>query len=223
MGTSVRGSSSAYTLFGKTRCAVLALLYTHPDQAFHTREIIRMAGAGLGAVQRELQRLTEASIVVRRAEGHQVYYQANRSSPIYEELRGLVVKTMGVADVLRAALAGLAGRIGVAFLYGSTARGADRADSDVDLLIVGDVSFAEVVAALRAAQEVLQREVNPAVYPPGEFRHKLADGHHFLTTVIREPKVFLIGDEHGLEDLASQRMGDPMSEPGRFLTRKPRR
>src|SRR5205807_9201083 len=126
------------------------------------------------------------------------FYQANRQCPLFPELQGLLVKTVGVADVLRAALAGLADRIQVAFLYGSMVKGSARSGSDVDVLVVGEVTFAELVRALGAAQERLGREVNPSVYPPNEFCRKLAQQHHFLTSVLREPKVFLVGDEHEL-------------------------
>ena len=196
----------ASALFGKTRRSVLALLYTRPEQALHLRAISRAVGGGLGAVQRELQRLAAAGILLRRVSGQQVYYQANQECPIFSELRDLVIKSVGVADVLRLALEPLADRIQVAFVYGSLARGAVGPASDVDVLIVGRVTFAEAVAALAQPQETLGREVNPAVYPPAEFGRKLLGGNHFLNTVIHEPKVFLIGDEHGLAELAAQRL-----------------
>ena len=216
MGTSMDELTIAAALFDKTRRSILALLYTHPDEAFHVRAVARAANAGMGAVHRELQRLAIAGILLRRVEGRQVYYQANRQCPIFADLQGLVIKTMGVADVLRGSLAGLADRIELALLYGSLARGTAGADSDVDVLIVGTISFAEAVAALRPAQEALRREVNPSIYPPAEFSDKLASGNHFLTTVIREPHVFLIGGEHELARLAAPWLGDgaPDQPPG---------
>jgi len=192
----------ATALFGKARLSVLGLLYSHPDEAFYLREIIRRVGAGQGAVQRELARLTEVGILLRRVDGSQVYYQANKGCPIFNELRGLVIKTVGVIDVLRAGLADLAERTGVAFVYGSTAKGTAKADSDVDILVVGSVTFGEVASALARAQETLQREVNATVYPTAEFQEKLAQGHHFVSQVVREPKLFIIGGEHELEGLA---------------------
>lgn len=207
MGTSTAPHLTCGTaLFGQTRRALLALFYGHADQAYYLREIARAAGLGLGAVQRELQRLTAAGIITRNVRGRQVYYQANRESPIFPELKSLVIKTVGVGDVLRSALAPLAGKIRVAFLYGSLAQGDERAGSDVDLLLVGQASFGEVVNALSAAQETLAREVNPTVYDPTEFRRKLAARHHFLTSVMRSQKTFLIGDERELGRLASKRM-----------------
>lgn len=194
------------TLFGKTRRAVLSLLFTHTDEAFYLRQIVRAIGAGLGAVQRELKRLTEAGIIRRTVRGRQVYYQANPDCPLFAELRGLVIKTAGVGDVLRAALAPLADRIHLALIYGSLARGEERRSSDIDVLVVGEVTFGEVVAILAPAQETLGREINPNVYPSAEFRSKLAAGHHFLRTVIGGPKLFLIGDEYELARLAKKRL-----------------
>jgi len=206
MGATPLLSTISSALFGKTRRAVLALLYSHPDRQFGMREIATAAGAGQGSAQRELRRLTKAGILLRQVEGKRVYYQANRDCPVFAELQSLMVKTTGVADVLRTALAGLADRIHVAFIYGSVANGSFRATSDVDVLIVGAVTFAEAVSVLSPTQEKLRREVNPSVYPSEEFRRKLRGGNHFLTAVIREPKVFLIGGEHELAELAEERL-----------------
>lgn len=206
MDTFLQNDNLSGTLFGKTRRAVLSLLYSHTDESFYLREIARAAGVGLGAVQRELARLSDAGIIRRTVRGNQVYYRANPECPIFAELQSLVVKTAGVGDVLRAALTSLATRIQVALIYGSFARGKERRGSDVDLLVVGDVTFAEVVSALGEAQETLGREINPTVYPPAEFRSKLGEGHHFLTSVSKEPRIFLIGDEHELERLAKKRL-----------------
>lgn len=206
MGTISAVCALSDALFAKARRAVLGLLYTHPDETYYVREIVRHAGAGQGGVQRELARLAAAGILRRSVRGRQVYYQANADCPIYPELRAILVKTAGVADVLRAALAPLTGRIRVAFLHGSVARGKERPGSDIDVLLVGDVRFSEAVAALSPAQEPLGREVNPVVYPPAEFRSKLAAGHHFLKTALKESKIFLVGDSHELERLAEKRL-----------------
>jgi predicted nucleotidyltransferase len=208
MSTTTSADTLAAALFGKTRRNVLALLYAHPDQAFYLREVMLRTGGGPGAVQRELKRLSEAGIILRSARGRQVYYQANRPCPIFTELHGLVIKTTGVADVLRNALARLADGIEVAFVFGSLAKGTGTGASDVDVMVVGEAAFAEVSAVLGPAQEKLGRDVNPSVYPPEEFQRKLAHGHHFLTTVLREPKVYLIGDEHELARLAQGRLAD---------------
>lgn len=195
-------------LFGKTRRAVLSLLYSHPDEAFYLRQLVRAAGVGSGAVQREVRRLYEAGIIRRMVRGRQVYYQANSECPVFVELRGLIVKTAGVGDVMRAAMASLADRISFAFIYGSVARGEEYRGSDLDVLVVGDVSFAEIVLAVGQSQEMLGRDINPTVYPSAEFRSKLATGHHFLETVLKETKIFLIGDENELARLAGKRLAD---------------
>jgi len=195
--------SIASALFGKTRRAVVGLLYAQPDEAFYLREILRATGVGRGALQRELGRLTAAGILRKTQRGRQVYYQANAACPVFADLRGLVLKTVGVADVLRDALARLAERIDVAFVHGSLAAGEATSESDVDLLVVGRVTFAEVAAATGGCEERLGRDVNPTVYPPAEFREKLEAGHHFLKTVRDGAKIFLIGDQHDVERLAT--------------------
>jgi len=188
-------------LFGVARRRVLALLFGHADEAYHLRQVVRETGLSAGGVHRELGQLAEAGIVTRRQQGRQVYFQANAASPIFAELKSLIVKTAGVADVLREALAPLAASIDVAFVYGSVARGEERRASDVDLLVVGDASFAAVTQALAPAQRRLDREVNPTVYEPGEFRQKLTAGHHFLSSVTKREKLFLFGNEHDLRRL----------------------
>ena len=206
LGTNESWDNLAAALFGKAQQSVLGLLFGRPDESFYVREIVRATRAGQGAVQRELKRLADSGIIERVERGRQVYYQANRHCPIFAELLGLIVKTAGVGDVLRAALAALKGRIAVAFIFGSFAGGEPRKASDVDVLVVGDVTFAEVVSALGPAQERLGRDVNPSVYPPAEFRQKLAAGHHFLTSVLNGPKIFLIGGERELAGLAEKRL-----------------
>ncbi len=204
MSTLPETDNLSKTLFGKTRRAVLSLLYSHIDEAYYLRQIARAAGVGLGAVQRELKRLSDAGIIQRIVRGHQVYFQANPRCPVFEELRKLVVKTVGMGTVLQAALAPLGDRIRVAFVYGSIARGEERLGSDVDILIVGKVTFGEVVSSLREAQKTTGREINPTVYPVAEFRSKLAAGHHFLNAVLKGPMFFLVGDERELARLAKK-------------------
>jgi len=190
-------------LFGKTQRALLALFFARPEQSFYLRQIVRLAGIGQGAAQRELARWVEAGLLVRTQRGHQVHFQANRESPVFAELKALTVKTAGVADVLREALAAVADRVTLAFVHGSVARGTEKAGSDVDVVVVGKVRFGAVAAALSEAQAVLGREVNPMVYSEREFRDKVNAGHHFLKTVMDEPKLFLIGGERELKRLGA--------------------
>lgn len=130
----------------------------------------------------------------RTRRGNQVYFQANPQCPVFAELRGIVLKTAGVGDVLRAALAPIAGRIQLAFVYGSIARGEPRQDSDIDLCVVGNVTFAEIVEALASAQETLSREINPTVYSTDEFSRKLAERHPFISNALTGARIVLIGD-----------------------------
>ncbi|MCC6741398.1 MAG: nucleotidyltransferase domain-containing protein [Planctomycetia bacterium] len=205
------GSDPASALFGATRRRVLGWLFAHPGESFYLREIARRSGAALGAVQRELAALTAAGILERSARGHQVFFSANPVSPIFPELQSLLVKTTGVRDVFLAALAPLADRIRLALLFGSAARGELRPGSDLDLLVVGSVPFADVAAALIPAQERLGRDVNPSVYPESEFRAKLRSRHHFLTSVLAAPFVYVMGGPGELEGLGAKRVGDRAS------------
>lgn len=206
MGSKQITASLSATLFGKTRQALLGQLYSHPDEAFYVRQLIRVVRGGLGAVQRELKELTQAGIIQRQVRGRQVYYQANAQCPIYAELRGIVLKTAGAADVLRGHLQSLAKHIRVAFVYGSVARGEEGRGSDIDLMVIGDASFGDVVTALGPAQNALGREINPTAYSADEFRKKVAAKHHFVTTVFKGPKLFVLGEERELTRLVRERL-----------------
>ena len=195
----------ASLLFGGYRREVLALLLLHPDLSLHVREIARATGKIPGTLVRELNQLAEGGVLVRRPVGNQIHYQANTGCPIYEELRGILKKTSGLADVLREALGPLADKVRAAFVYGSVARGDERAGSDLDVMIVGDAKFADVVHALGPAQEALRREINPNVYRTSEFGAKLAAGEPFLNRVMEDPKIYLIGADDDLRQSASHR------------------
>lgn len=206
MSTHPPSDNLSETLFGKTRRAVLSLLYSHIDDAFYLRQIVRTAGVGLGAVQRELKQLSDAGIIQRIVRGRQVYYQANPQCPVFAELKALVMKTVGIGGIVQAALSPLADRIRIAAIYGSTARSEEQRGSDVDLLIVGEATFAVVVSALHQAESTINREINPTIYSIGEFQSKISAGHHFLNTIVGKPMVFLIGDERELAKLAKKRL-----------------
>jgi len=201
-------SSIANALFGQTRRKVLGLLFGHPEASFYLRKIVRVVGGGTGAVQRELEQLTGAGLILRKADGRQIYFTANPDSPVFEEVRGLVTKTIGVHEVIRLALADFVERrlILSAFIYGSAATGKDRSESDVDLMVVGDLTLSALLPVLRPVQDRLGREINPTIYPVDELRHKLAGGNHFLQAVLSRPKVMLVGNENELAELAGQRL-----------------
>ncbi len=192
----------ARVLFGKTRLEVLALLFSRPQQSFYVREILRLLPAGQGAVQRELQNLCNVGIIERSRIGNQVHYKANRRCPIYEELKAIMMKTSGVTDVLRRDLIPLDEQIEFAFIYGSMAAGDSDAGSDVDVMVVGNVGFGRIVEQLQEAQQEIEREINPRVYNPDEFREKINAGNPFLKRVMEAPKVFIIGDKDDFEAVA---------------------
>ena len=197
----------ADVLFGKGRGAILALLYGHPDQSFYYRQITRQLNrVSVGTVQRELDTLSQLGLIDRSTVGNQVFYQANRNHPVFMELHALVAKTVGAFRVLRSALAPMAKRISLAFVYGSMAREQEKAESDIDLLIVGEVTLEEVLAKLTDVEPSLGRPVNPTLYSVSEFRAKLASGNHFVNSVVRGKKVFLIGDEDELRKVGGIRL-----------------
>jgi predicted nucleotidyltransferase len=188
----------ASLLFGAYRRDVLALLFLHLEASLHVWEIARIIGKVPGTLLRELNLLAEAGLLIRKPLGNQVHFQANPACPIYEDLRAILKKTAAMADVLRDPLESLADRIVVAFIYGSVARGDERPGSDLDVMIVGEVKFADVVSALSTVQEYLRREINPNVYTTAEFRAKITAGDSFLRRVLADKKIFLMGNEDDL-------------------------
>jgi uncharacterized protein len=192
-------------LFGQTRGRILALLYGIPDHSYFVRQISRQIGTSVGSVQRELEALTAVGLIGRSTIGRQVFYQANRNHPAYGEVKSLVAKTNGIFYLLSSALAPLAERISFAFVYGSIARGDDNTGSDVDLMIVGDVTLDEILQQLTTLERDLGRPVNPTVYSSQEFSAKLQEGNHFLNSVLRGKKVLLIGEENELDEVGGIR------------------
>jgi len=189
----------ADALFSKVQQRVLAVLFGNADRSFFANEIIRLASSGTGAVQRELARLESAGLLTTQRLGRQKYYRANASAPVFEELRSLVLKTSGLTDRIRAALAPIAADIGIAFVYGSVARGEDRATSDIDLLILSDsLAYAEVLALLEPATLALGRTINPTLYSSEELRRRRSQGNSFVTRVMEQPKLWVIGGDHDL-------------------------
>jgi predicted nucleotidyltransferase len=189
----------ADALFTKVQQRVLAVLFGNSGRSFYANEIIALAESGTGAVQRELAKLAAVGLITMRRQGNQKHYQANALSPVFDELRGLVLKTFGLADIVRTALSPLAPQIRAAFVYGSVAKAQDTATSDVDLMVVSDtVTYADVFSALEKVSSDLGRTVNPTVYTVREFDRRVHDGKAFVTRVMKQPKLWLIGDERGL-------------------------
>ena len=192
-------ASLASVLFSGTQQRVLGLLFGQPDRSFYATEIIALAGIGSGAVQRELARLAQSGLVTLRPLGNQKHYQANPDSPIYAELCGIARKTVGLAEPLRAALAPLALQIKAAFVFGSVAKKQDTARSDIDVMLVSDtLTFGDTFLALEAVTRQLGREVNPSILTEQEFARRMRDGDSFVSRVMAQPKVWLIGGEHDL-------------------------
>lgn len=189
----------AGALFTPVQQRVLGLLFGQPERKYRGNELIRLAGSGTGAVHRVVTRLADTGLVTVERVGNQKYYQANRSSPVFEELRGLVAKTSGLAIPLAEALAPIAKRIDAAFVYGSLAKGADRAASDVDLMVIArDLEYADLYEALQKAEAALGRPVNPNLVTPQQWRKKRRERDSFAARVAAQPKIFLIGSEHEL-------------------------
>ena len=186
----------------KTRQGILAATLIQPDKAWYVSELARRMGVPSSSLQRELRDLEQAGVLKMHRQGRMAYYQANTDSPVFPELRGLMVKTAGLVDVLADALAPLARKLRMAFVYGSIATGREESDSDIDLMVIGNVSPVDLAVPLRDARQLLGREINPSVYTPAEFAKKRAAKDHFLTRVLDKPKLFVLGDEDDLEKTA---------------------
>jgi len=189
----------ADALFARVQQRVLGVLFGNPRRSFYANEVIGLARSGTGAVQRELARLEASGLVTVTRIGKQKHYQANAGSPVFGELRALVLKTFGLADVLRAALAPVSRRISAAFVYGSIAKGQDTAASDVDLMVVSDrLTSADLFAALEAASAQLGRKVAPTIYTSKELSKRVKQDNAFVTRVLAQPKLWLFGDDGDL-------------------------
>lgn len=192
-------SGLADVLFSGTQQRVLGWLFGQPQRSFYANELIGLAGAGSGAVQRELARLAQGGLVTVHTVGNQKHYQANPASPIFAELCGIVQKTVGLAEPLRAALAPLAKKIMAAFVYGSVAKREDTATSDIDLMLIADkLTYADVFEALESASARLGRTINPTIYTRKEFARRRVEDNAFVTRVLAQPKLWLIGGENDL-------------------------
>jgi predicted nucleotidyltransferase len=180
-------------LFTKTQQTLLALFFGQPDKSFYLNEVVRLADMGRGAISRELGKLTAAGLLVVSKQGNQNHYQANKTSPIYNELLAIVKKTFGIKGLLKAAIAPLTPQLEQAFIYGSIAKGEEHAGSDVDVMLVGnDLSYSEIMQLLDSVEEQLQRPINPTIFSPVEFSERLAEGQNFLSKVMEQPRIDLL-------------------------------
>jgi predicted nucleotidyltransferase len=191
----------ASLIFSEYRRRVLGLLLLHPEASYHVRELARLTDTSAGTLHKELTKLTEGGILRRQEVGNQVHYSANCDCPIFEELASILRKTSGLVDVLAVALNGVGSQIDLAFVFGSLARGDHNSNSDVDVMLVGKLSFAEAVQMLHPVQTTLLREINPVVYSLNEFRRRVDRGDSFMKEVLINPKLFIVGNENELGKL----------------------
>jgi len=189
-------------LLPRTRQGILAATLVQPEKAWYASELARRMGVPPSSLQRELQDLAQAGILRTHRQGRMAYYQANTNSPLFPDLRGLMLKTVGFVDVLADAIRPLVPKMRAAFVYGSIAGGREQADSDIDLMVIGALSPAELALPLRRAGELLGREINPTVYTQAEFGKKRANKDPFLVRVLHKPKLFVVGNNDELEKAA---------------------
>ena len=186
-------------LFSKTQKQVLGLLFGQPERSFYSKEIVDLAGVGTGTVHRELEKLQGAGLLRVKKVGNQKHFQANPTSPIFEELKGIVRKTFGVADLVKSALAPFENQIDVAFIYGSIASGSDTAGSDVDLMVISDhLSYSDLLENLAEVESKIGRSVNPTIYSTEEYQSRLMSNNNFITSLAHQPLILLIGTKHDI-------------------------
>jgi predicted nucleotidyltransferase len=192
-------------LFSKVQQRVLALLFSHPQRSFYTSEIMRRVQSGVGAVERELSKLKKSGLVSVQRIGHQTHYRANQEAPIFEELRGIIEKTVGLAESIKKSFEPCAGMIKSAFVHGSVAKGTDTADSDIDLIVIGDsLDYSELYAAAQNVEKKVRRKVHVLFLSSETWRRKTSDKGSVFDKISRSPKIFIIGSEKGLQPWASE-------------------
>jgi len=194
----MRKTKAIDAIFPRIRQAILAATLLHPDRWWYLSDLARHLGVRPSSLQRELAALVDAGVLRQRRDGNRTYFQPHPDCPFLAELQGLMLKTVGLVDVLREVLEPLTNRIDWAFVYGSIARSEELASSDVDLMIIGRVGLADIAPALRQAERRLNRPVNPTVYSREECATRLAAGHTFLRAVLDGAKLFILGDPHEL-------------------------
>lgn len=190
--------SLADALFSKVRQSVLGLLFRSPENSYHLREIARLTHLSAPTVGLELNSLASAGIVVDSRQGNMRMFRANTECPLFSELRGIAVKTFGIADQIAEMLSGIEG-VEIALIFGSVARQEDTASSDIDVLVIGSCGYGDVVRTLYGLSKEIGREINPQVYTREEFAQKASEKNHFVMNLLKSEKIFLKGDQHGLE------------------------
>ena len=187
-------------LFSGVQQRVLGLLFGQPNRSFYSNEIAKLGKTGRGSLQRELERMTSSGLITMTVIGRQKHYHANHTSPIYQELRSITLKTFGLSDVLRRALSDYADAIRYAFIYGSVAKGSDTATSDIDVMVIAEgLTYSQLFEVLTKAEETLGRKVSPTLYSPEDFLKKVQGDNHFVTRVLNQPKIDLLGHENDIQ------------------------
>ena len=205
MGTVSHAISLSNALFSKVQQRVLALIFSHPERSFYTSEIVRNVGSGVGAVDRELSKLERSGLVSVERIGNQKHYRANQAAPIFEELRGLVEKTVGLAEPIKKSFEPYADSIKSAFVYGSVAKGTDTANSDIDLMVIGDdLNYADLYTAAQSVESKLRRKVHSLFLSPEDWRRKTSDKGSVFNKISHSPKIFIIGSEKDLQPWVSK-------------------
>jgi uncharacterized protein len=190
------------SLFPKTKQKILSFLFLHPDQKYYLMEIAHGTKVSRGTLHRELKPLVMDGILQSERKNKQVFYFVNRTGPLYEELRRIIYKSFGVSEIIKKALKPLKPKPTAAFIYGSVARFEDNSNSDIDLMIIGDVDFKNINKQVSLAESELGRKINPTIYPIEEFQQKLVASNHFLVSVLETPLIFIVGDFSVIRKLA---------------------
>lgn len=193
-------SSLAEILSSKIRAEIFRLLFGTSDEPLHMRDIERRSGFAIGTIQGELKKLYHLDLLLKKVDGNRTYYRANKNHPLYNDIHNLVLKTTGLIDVLKAALD--TPKIKLAFVFGSFAKGEESAESDIDLMVIGNIGLRNITKLLSQTQEKILREINPHVHSGDEFIRKYKKNDHFISQVMTEPKIFIIGSEDELEQMA---------------------
>lgn len=204
----MRNFRSIDALFPQIRKQILATLILHSNHSWYLSDLAKHLHKTPSSLQRELAALTQAGILLQTKNGNRTYYKANKECPFFPELLGMLIKTAGLVDVVSDALSPVASKIRLAFIFGSIAKNEDRSDSDVDLLIVGNLNLVDLSKILSGVESRLARAVNPVLYSESEFRDKLQKGNHFLTAVLAEPKLFILGTENDLAGFGNSRTSE---------------
>jgi uncharacterized protein len=199
----LRTSPLLDVLLGKTKQQILTATLLQPERSWYFLELARHLHLRPSSLQRELKQLTEAGILRRQEDGNRVYFQADTSCPVFQELAQIFFKTAGVVEALRTALEPLQNEIDIAFIYGSIASSSERSSSDIDLMVIGSAPLFKIAPLLRDLEGRVGRAINSTVYAEDEFKRRLQRENHFLTSVLRKKPLFIKGSADELGKLAT--------------------